>query len=233
MSFFRYFMLRVPQLMLILSVSLPLAAVFSVQVSAAGPVDGGSFYLHGTVLTAFLWAALALYTRETDRVRHLTSSPVVFVRCDSSFTGMRQHEKAELIWQILQDDSLYRKQILLWWRGLRNCLRIVILHGPVVMLPGAALFCWLAPEETASVVRDWHTLSAEKQVQIVGSLLVVGYFITALIWVVNYAAQIREGDGFCFRAAWLESVRRFALQQQEPKSAARAVESDTDLENIK
>ncbi|HHD2730361.1 TPA: hypothetical protein ACN014_005742, partial [Citrobacter freundii] len=101
------------------------------------------------------------------------------------------------------------------------------------MLPGAALFCWLAPEETASVVRDWHTLSAEKQVQIVGSLLVVGYFITALIWVVNHAAQIREGDGFCFRAAWLESVRRFALQQQEPKSAARAVESDTDLENIK
>ena len=61
----------------------------------------------------------------------------------------------------------------------------------------------------------------------------IGYFITALIWVVNHAAQIREGDGFCFRAAWLESVRRFALQQQEPKSAARAVESDTDLENIK
>ena len=139
MNFFRYFMLRVPQLMLILSVSLPLAAVFSVQVSAAGPVDGGSFYLHGTVLTAFLWAALALYTRETDRVRHLKSSPVTFVRCDSSFTGMRQHEKAELIWQILQDDELYLKQTQLWWRGLRNCLRILILRGPAVMLLGAAL----------------------------------------------------------------------------------------------
>ncbi|HCM4479019.1 TPA: hypothetical protein N3I75_003695 [Salmonella enterica subsp. enterica serovar Java] len=228
MSFFRYFMLRVPQLMLILSVSLPLAAVFSVQVCAAGPVDGGSFYLHGTVLTAFLWAALALYTRETDRIRHLMSSPVTFFRCDSSFTGMRQHEKAELIWQILQDDALYRKQTLLWWRGLRNCLRIVILRGPVVMLLGAALFCWLVPEETASVVRDWRTLSAEKKVQIVGSLLVIGYFITALIWVVNHAAQIREGDGFCFRAAWLESVRRFALQQQEPETAGREAESDTD-----
>ncbi|EDT8279615.1 hypothetical protein GZ08_004264 [Salmonella enterica subsp. enterica serovar Javiana] len=120
-----------------------------------------------------------------------------------------------------------------WWRGLRNCLRIVILRGPVVMLLGAALFCWLAPEETASVVRDWHTLSAEKQVQIVGSLLVIGYFITALIWVVNHAAQIREGEGFCFRAAWLDSVRRFARQQQEPETAVRDTESDTDLEGSK
>ncbi|EEL3199970.1 hypothetical protein HAR72_003167 [Salmonella enterica] len=229
----RYFMLRVPQLMLILSVSLPLAAVFSVQVSTAGPVDGGSFYLHGTVLTAFLWGALALYTRETDRVRHLTSSPVTFVRCGSSVTGMRQHEKAELIWQILQDDTLYRKQMQLWWRGLRNCLRIVILRGPVVMLLGAALFCWLAPEETASVVRDWHTLSAEKQVQIVGSLVVIGYFITALIWVVNHAAQIREGEGVCFRAAWLDSVRRFARQQQTSETVARDTESDAGLEGSK
>lgn len=157
----RYFRLRTPQLMLILSVSLPLAAVFSVQVSAAGPVDGGSFYLHATALTAFLWAALALYTRETDRVRHLTSSPVTLVRCDSSVTGMRQHEKAELIWQILQDDALYRKQTQLWWRGLRNCLRIVMLRGPGVMVAGAALFCWLVPAETASVVRT-GTRSARK-----------------------------------------------------------------------
>lgn len=229
----RYFMLRVPQLMLILSVSLPLAAVFSVQVSAAGPIDGGSFCLHVTALTVFLWGALSLYTRETDRVRHLTSSPVAFVRCGSSVTGMRQHEKAELIWQILQDDALYRKQTQLWWRGLRNCLRIVILRGPVVMLLGAALFCWLAPEETASVVRDWHTLSAEKQVQIVGSLVVIGYFITALILGINRAAQIREGEGFCFRAAWLDSVRRFARQQQESETAARGAEGATDMESIK
>ncbi|MEQ4799208.1 hypothetical protein [Enterobacter cloacae] len=56
----------------------------------------------------------------------------------------------------------------------------------------------------------------------------IGYFITALIWVVNHAAQIREGDGFCFRVAWLESVRRFARQQQEPETSARGAESDTD-----
>lgn len=233
MSFFSYFRLRIAQQVLCVSYSAPVAIFLTTAFSPLGTWSVSWFFVYLMTLMALTWGGLALYTRETDRIRHLTVSSKTFIRCDSSVIEMRQHEKAELIWQILLDDVLYRKQTQLWWRGLRNFLRIVILRGPVVMLLGAALFCWIAPEETASVVRNWHTLSAEKQVQIVGGLLVIGYCITALIWVVNHAAQIREGEGFCFRAAWFDSVRRFARQQQEPETAVRGAESDTDLESIK
>ena len=77
-------MLRVPQLMLILSVSLPLALVFSAHVSASGFIDAGSFQAIFTGSTAVLWGGLALYTRDTDRRRQLPDVFMTYVNCGNT-----------------------------------------------------------------------------------------------------------------------------------------------------
>lgn len=60
---FRYLRLRIPQLLLIISVALPLALIFSFRVTSSGMIDTSTFMMVFTGCTAVMWGGLALYTR--------------------------------------------------------------------------------------------------------------------------------------------------------------------------
>ncbi|MEQ4977446.1 hypothetical protein ABN097_24565 [Enterobacter cloacae] len=227
MSFFRYFMLRVPQLMLILSVSLPLAAVFSVQVSAAGPVDGGSFYLHGTVLTAFLWAALALYTRETDRVRQLTDSRMIAVRNSKCVivARMKHHEKARLVWEVLQDDGVIRRQLQAWWRGISRYLTLSFRYLPATVLMTAFLVSWLEPDTGVKIVEQFRECPAESVVRWAAGGLACMYMVTGLAWVMCDILMNRLPVN-CFREAFLAKVA--AYQQHDDDTSFSGTDAATE-----
>ncbi|QXD01306.1 hypothetical protein [Klebsiella sp. PL-2018] len=68
---FRYFRLRVAQVMLILSFTLPFALLFSFHLSAEGGFDAWQFWTLLAGSTAVMWGGLALYTRDIDRKRQL------------------------------------------------------------------------------------------------------------------------------------------------------------------
>lgn len=208
--------------MLILSFTLPLAFLFSFHLSAKGVFDAWQFWTLFTGSTAVMWGGLALYTRETDRVRHLTSSPVTFVRCDSSLTGMRQHEKAALIWQILQDDTLYRKQTRMWWRAVRFMLESAIVRAPAILLAAISLVFWLSPDQVVALVADIQTGAATCQVYAAGNILLIAYVLTGAAFGLCEMPRRQEGDFFCFAPEYQERVREFARAQQKAGEAENA-----------
>ncbi|EGP1429573.1 hypothetical protein IV815_004121 [Salmonella enterica] len=115
----KYLVLRVPQVILILSFSLPMALALSLNPSRSGFINTGMLGLYGIGITAFLWLSLARLTRNTDRCRRLTDSPEITIVNGKQVAGrMKEHEKAEIVWQVLQDDSLYYRLTGLWWRSI-------------------------------------------------------------------------------------------------------------------
>lgn len=91
--------------------------------------------MYGISITAALWISLAILTRKTDRCRRLTDSPEITIINGKQVVGrMKEHEKAEIVWQFLLDDSLYYRLTGLWWRSIYHCLGYAILRGPVVIL---------------------------------------------------------------------------------------------------
>ncbi|EAX3037220.1 hypothetical protein ACEQ3A_004657 [Salmonella enterica] len=77
----------------------------------------------------------------------MTDSPeITIVNGKQVVRRMKEHEKAEIVWQYLLDDSLYYKLTGLWWRSLYHCLGYTILRGPMVILSALGLACWLAPD---------------------------------------------------------------------------------------
>ena len=222
MSFIRYFMLRVPQLMLILSVSLPLALVFSAHVSASGFIDAGSFRAIFTGSTAVLWGGLALYTRDTDRRRQLPDVFMTYVNCGNTSVSMKVNEKAEIAWQILQRDALFKKQTRMWWRAVGFVLRRAIVRTPAVLLAAACLVLWFSPVRVVALVADIHSGAATCLVYAAGNILIFAYVLTGAAFALCEMLRRRQGDFICFTQEYQARVREFARAQQKAGEAENA-----------
>ncbi|EBX5888164.1 hypothetical protein DP761_12185 [Salmonella enterica subsp. enterica] len=211
----KYLVLRAPQVMLILSLSLPMALALSLEPSGSGFINTGMLCVYGISITAALWISLAILSRKTDRCRRLTDSPEITVVNGKQVVGrMREHEKAEIVWQVLQDDSLYYRLTGLWWRSIYQCLSYAILRGPVVTLSVLGLACWLAPDYVAVMVQDWFTLSVKQQVLATGGIMLTGYIITVMVWFFFQATALKQNGDPSFRSVYLERVQQFSRAHQ-------------------
>ncbi|ELZ3927500.1 hypothetical protein UMV38_003615 [Salmonella enterica] len=220
MLMLKYLVLRVPQVILILSFSLPMALALSLNPSRSGFINTGMLGLYGIGITAFLWLSLARLTRNTDRCRRLTDSPEITIVNGKQVAGrMKEHEKAEIVWQVLQDDSLYYRLTGLWWRSIYNCLTYAILRGPMVILSALGLACWLAPDYFEILVQDWFTLSVKDQVSLMSSLMFTGYIITVMVWFFFQFIALKQGGDSGFRSVYLERLQQFSRRNQMSDAA--------------
>lgn len=150
----RYLRQRMPQLLLIISVALPLALVFSFNVTSSGMIDTGTFLMVFIGCVNFFWGGLALYTRDTDRRRHLPDALMTYVQSGNTTISMKQNEKADIIWQVLQDNALYRKQLRLWGRGLG----LMIARGGTlvggILLSVVCLMAWFVQGDVVQLIKN-------------------------------------------------------------------------------
>ncbi|EAM3505982.1 hypothetical protein EOU36_23115 [Salmonella enterica] len=216
----KYLVLRVPQVMLILSFSLPMALALSLEPSCSGFINTGMLCVYGISITAALWISLAILTHKTDRCRRLTDSPEITIINGKQVVGrMKEHEKAEIVWQLLLDDSLYYRLTGLWWRSIYHCLGYAILRGPVVILSVLGLACWLAPDYVALMVQDWFTLSLKEKVLLTSSLMFTGYIITVMAWFFYQAIALKQSGDSGFRSVYLERMQQFSRAHQTSDTA--------------
>ncbi|EAW1476871.1 hypothetical protein CJ745_20030 [Salmonella enterica subsp. enterica] len=216
----KYFLLRAPQAMLILSFSLPLALALSLEPSFSGLINTSMLGLYGIGITAAIWLSLAYLTRNSDRCRRLSDSPEITIFNGKQVAArMKEHEKAEIVWQVLQDDSLYYRLTGLWWRSMYHCLGYAILRGPLLMLLALGLACWLAPDYVAVMVQDWFALSVKQQVFATGALMSTGYMITVMVWIFYQAIALKQREEPGFRSVYLERVQQFSRTNQMSDAA--------------
>lgn len=149
----KYFRLRLAQWLLIISVALPMALALSVQVSATGFIDTGTFGMVATGCLAVMWGGLALYTRDIDRQRHLPDVLMTDVPIGDTTVIMKRNEKADIVWQVLQDDALYRKQVRMWGNGLCLVVGKAFIWLPAVLLTAICLMFWFLPGDVVRLIK--------------------------------------------------------------------------------
>lgn len=213
MSFFSYFRLRAAQQVLCVSYSVPVAIFLTTAFSPFGTWSVSWFFVFLMTLIVLTWGGLALYTRETDRIRHLTVSPKTFIRSGKTVVaGMRQHEKARLIWEVLQDDDVIRRQLQAWWRGISRYLTLSFRYLPAMVLMTAFLVSCLEPGTVVKIVEQFRECPAENVVRWVAGGLACMYMVTGLTWVMCDILMNRLPVN-CFREAFLAKVA--AYQQHD------------------
>ena len=220
----RYLRLRIPQLPIIISVALPLALVFSFCVTPTGMIDTGTFLMVFTGCTAVMWGGLALYTRDTDRRRHLPDVLMTYVQCGNTTISMKQSEKADIVWQVMQDDALYRKQAWMWVNGLCLMAGKAFIWSPAILLSAICMMFWFASGDVVRQVKDWHDADLTCAVYTVANFLFSLFVSTGALAGLLCVMEKKEGEIICFRAAYQEKLHQFARQQitQEVASEAKA-----------
>lgn len=219
---FRYFRLRVAQVMLILSFTLPLGLLFSFHLSAEGAFDAWSFWTLFTGSTAVMWGGLALFTRDIDRKRQLPDALRTYVSCGNTSVSMKVNEKADIIWQILQSDVLFKKQTRMWWRAVGFMLRKAFVRAPAVLLPAVCLVLWFSPDQVVALVENTQTGTATGLVYAAGNNLVFAYVMTGAAFALCEMLRRQPGDLFCFAPEYQELVREFARARQKAGVAVHA-----------
>lgn len=207
MSFFSYFRLRTVQQVLCVSYSVPVALFLTTAFSPFGTWSVSWFFVYLMTLIALTWGGLALYTRETDRVRKLADSRMIAVR-DSKcaiVARMKHHEKAQLLWAVLQDDDVIRRQLQAWWRGISRYLMLSFRYLPAPVLMTACLVSWLEPETGVKIVEQLRECLAESVVRWAAGGLTCMYMVTGLAWVMCDVLMNRLPVN-CFREAFLAKV---------------------------
>lgn len=164
---FRYLKLRVSQQVLCLSFSVPVAIFLTTAFSSFGTWSVSLFFVYLMTLMVLTWGGLALYTRETDRVRQLADSRMIAVRNSKCVivARMKHHEKARLVWEVLQDDGVIRRQLQAWWRGISRYLTLSFRYLPATVLMTAFLVSWLEPDTGVKIVEQFRECSAESVVR--------------------------------------------------------------------
>ncbi|QXD01238.1 hypothetical protein [Klebsiella sp. PL-2018] len=219
---FRYFRLRVAQVMLILSFTLPFALLFSFHLSAEGGFDAWQFWTLLAGSTAVMWGGLALYTRDIDRKRQLPDAVRTYVSCGNTSVSMKVNEKADIIWQILQSDVLFKKQTRMWWRAVGFMLRKAFVRAPAVLLPAVCLVLWFSPDEVVALVADIQTGAATCLVYAAGNILFIVYIVAGGVFGICEMFKKQEGDLFCFAPEYQAQVREFARAQQSSDETENA-----------
>lgn len=211
---FRCLKLRVSQHALCLSYSVPVAIFLTTAFSPFGTWSVSWFFVYLMTLMALTWGGLALYTRETDRVRQLADSRMIVVRNSKCVivARMKHHEKARLIWEVLQDDDVIRRQMQAWWRGVVRFLTLSFRYLPSVVLMTACLVSWLEPDTGVKIVEQLRECPPESIVRWAAGGLTSMYIITGLAWVMCDVAMNRLPVN-CFREAFLAKVA--AYQQHD------------------
>lgn len=211
---FRYLKLRVSQQVLCLSFSVPVAIFLTTAFSSFGTWSVSLFFVYLMTLMVLTWSGLALYTRETDRVRQLADSRMIAVRNSKCVivARMKHHEKARLVWEVLQDDGVIRRQLQAWWRGISRYLTLSFRYLPATVLMTAFLVSWLEPDTGVKIVEQFRECPAESVVRWAAGGLACMYMVTGLALVMCDILMNRLPVN-CFREAFLAKVA--AYQQHD------------------
>lgn len=215
MNLFRYFRLRAAQQVLCFSYSLPVVVLLTAALSPFGTFSGSLFCALFVTLMVLIWGGLALYTRETDRLRHLADSPEVVVSRGKTLVGIvKQHEKAQMVWEVLQDDELIRSHLRAWWRTVARFINGAFICLPAVILMSSWLVFWSAPEAGVWLVEHLRKSPPESLVGWMAGGLTSLYLITGLLWVMVYFVMNLPANGF--REAFLAKVLAHQQRRNEP-----------------
>ncbi|MCD9134020.1 hypothetical protein [Escherichia coli] len=210
----KYFRLRLAQWLLIISVALPVALAFSAQVSATGFIDSGTFGMAATGCLAVMWGGLALYTRDIDRQRHLPDVLMTDVPIGDTTVSMKRNEKADIVWQVLQDDALYRKQVRMWGNGLCLMAGKAFIWLPAVLLTSICLMFWFVPGDVVRLIKNWRSRPGLRRIHGCEPLIHPFCCDGGLAGMIHMIGKKAE-ELVCFSAAYQEGVHRYARQQRE------------------
>ncbi|MDM4095999.1 hypothetical protein [Klebsiella oxytoca] len=200
---FRYFILRTEQQLFCYLYGIALALVLMVLFSPVSRASG--FYLVALSVALF-WAGLALYTRHTDRMRRPEVSPQVSIRDGIQVVAMLpHHEKARLEWKILQDDDVYRRQMLALLGLLQRVACRGLIYAPAVMLAGMCMLAWGFPQDATRLVNALRGMPAAELMHQTGVVL-RSVLLISLISVL--IADVVAGKGLpnAFRRALLDRL---------------------------
>lgn len=200
---FRYFILRTEQQLFCYLYGIALALVLMVLFSPVSRASG--FYLVALSVALF-WAGLALYTRHTDRMRRPEVSPQVSIRDGIQVVAMLpHHEKARLEWKILQDDDVYRRQMLALLGLLQRVACRGLIYAPAVMLAGMCMLAWGFPQDATRLVNALRGMPAAELMHQTGFVL-RSVLLISLISVL--IADVVAGKGLpnAFRRALLDRL---------------------------
>lgn len=200
---FRYFILRTEQQLFCYLYGIALALVLMLLFY---PVSrAGGFYLVALSVALF-WAGLALYTRHTDRMRKPEVSPLVSIHDGIQVVAMLpHHEKARLEWEILQDDDVYRRQMLALLDLLQRVACRGLIYAPAVMLAGMCILAWGFPQDATRLVTALREMPATDLVHQTGFVLRYVLLISAMSALI---ADVLAGRGLpnAFRRALLDRL---------------------------
>ncbi|EGB2808612.1 hypothetical protein H7D82_000864 [Salmonella enterica] len=229
MSLFHYFRARPVQHTFCIMHCIPLALFLTAVFSPFGTWSGDLFIWMVALLMVLLWGGMALYTRKTDRLRHLTDSPEVNIRRGKTVVArMKQHEKAQLMWEVLQDDDVLREQLNAWRRYLVRIISRSVAFTPVALVFWAGAGAWLLPGESAVLVTQLRTCPADTTVNWCAGMLMVVWLMTVLCWVVTDASMNRFGED-SFTRAFLKRVKAF--QHRTDSNPARAAQLSSEFDD--
>lgn len=214
MNLLSYFRLRSAQHVLCVSYSVPVAIFLTTAFSPFGTWSGLWFFNFLVTLMALSMGGLALYTSETDRVRQLADSREVTIRNGKCVVvaRMKAYEKAQLVWEVLQDDDVIRRQLQAWWRGISRYLTLSFRYLPATVLMTAFLVSWLEPDTGGKIVEQFRECPAESVVRWAAGGLACMYMVTGLAWVMCDILMNRLPVN-CFREEFLAKVA--AYQQHD------------------
>lgn len=210
MNVLSYFRLRSAQHVLCVSYSVPVAIFLTTAFSPFGTWSGLWFFNFLVTLMALSMGGLALYTCETDRVRQLADSREVTIRNGKCVVvaRMKAYEKAQLVWEVLQDDDVIRRQLQAWWRGISRYLTLSFRYLPATVLMTAFLVSWLEPDTGGKIVEQFRECPAESVVRWAAGGLACMYMVTGLAWVMCDILMNRLPVN-CFREAFLAKVASY------------------------
>ncbi|MCW9490438.1 hypothetical protein [Klebsiella michiganensis] len=206
---FRYFILRTEQQLFCYLYGIALALVLILMFYPVFPTSG--FYLVALSVVLF-WAGLALYTRYVDRMRKPEVSPLVSIRDGIQVVAMLpHHEKAQLEWEILQDDDVYRRQMLALVDLLQRVTSRGLIYAPAVMLAGMCILAWGLPQDATRLVNALRGMPAAELVHQTGFVL-RSVLLISLISVL--VADVVGGKGLpnAFRCTLLDRLPAEALR---------------------
>ncbi|MGS4664791.1 hypothetical protein [Citrobacter farmeri] len=200
---FRYFILRPEQQLFCYLYGCALALVLMVLFS---PVSrAGGFYLVALSVALF-WAGLALYIRQTDRMRKPEVSPLVSIRDGIQVVAiLPRHEKARLEWEILQDADVYRRQMLALLDLAQWCVSRGLIYAPAVMLAGLCFLAWGFPQDAVRVVTALREMPATDLLHQTGFVL---RYVLLISVISVLTADLVAGRGLpnAFRRALLDRL---------------------------
>ncbi|WP_447315805.1 hypothetical protein [Klebsiella michiganensis] len=155
---------------------------------------------------ALFWGGLALYTRHIDLLRKMEVSPLVSIRDGIQVVAMLpHHEKARLEWEILQDDDVYRRQVLALLDLVQRVTSRGLIYAPAMMLAGMCILAWGFPQDATRLVNALRGMPPE---QLVHQTCFVLRYVLLISVLSVLIADVLAGRGLpnAFRRALLDRL---------------------------